>query len=210
VLVQDRMAREVVTVSPSTPVPEAMRLMEQRRIRRLPVVQDGALVGIVTLLDLFRVSPSPATSLSIWELNYLIARLPVEEAMSHEVVTVTPTATLEEAALLMRQHRVGGLPVVDGGRVVGMITETDIFDSFLDLMGVRQAGLRVTLALPDRVGMLAAIAGICRDHGVNILSVATFPPHAGEAEIIFRLAGEGASQAVDAIRDAGYAVLDVR
>ncbi|HHY94101.1 MAG TPA: CBS domain-containing protein, partial [Firmicutes bacterium] len=78
-LVQDRMAREVVTVSPSTPVPEAMRLMEQKRIRRLPVVQDGALVGIVTLLDLFRVSPSPATSLSIWELNYLIARLPVEE-----------------------------------------------------------------------------------------------------------------------------------
>ncbi|MEW6546079.1 MAG: CBS and ACT domain-containing protein [Bacillota bacterium] len=209
-LVRDRMSKDLVTVSPSTPVPEALRMMEQRRIRRLPVVQDGRLVGIVTLLDLFRVSPSPATSLSIWELNYLIARLPVEEAMTRKVITVSPDATLEEAALLMRHHRVGGLPVVEDGRPVGIITETDIFDAFLDLMGLRQPGLRVTLVLPDRVGMLASVTAICRDHGVNIVSVASFPPHEGEARIIMRLSGEQASKAVEAIRDAGYRVADVR
>lgn len=209
-LVRDRMSRDVVTVSRTTPVPEAMHIMEQRHIRRLPVVDGDKLVGIVTLLDLFRVSPSPATSLSMWELNYLMARLPVEQAMTGRVVTVSPEAALEEAALLMREHRVGGLPVVENGRLVGVITETDIFDAFLDLMGLRQAGLRLTLVLPDQVGQLAQVTAICRDYGVNILSVASFPSSEGQGTVILRLAGSQASKAVDAIRAAGYEVADVR
>ncbi|MGH2521604.1 MAG: CBS domain-containing protein [Anaerolineales bacterium] len=127
-LVKDWMSREVVTISPETVLPEAHKLLMEKRIRRLPVVKDGRLVGIVTRSDIRGAQPSSASSLSVWELNYLLARLKVEEIMTPDPKAVSPETTIGDAARLMLEHKIGGLPVVDaGGQVVGIITESDIF-----------------------------------------------------------------------------------
>lgn len=122
------MTPEVVVVTPDTTLPDAHRLMSENEIRRLPVVKNGRLVGIITRGDVRGAEPSEATSLSIWELNYLLARLKVKEIMTPNPVSVAPEATIREAAQLMLDNKISGLPVVDEGKgVVGIITESDIF-----------------------------------------------------------------------------------
>lgn len=148
-LVRDYMSTAVITIYPETGVQEALRLMRQHKIRRLPVVNAaGELVGIVSERDLLYASPSPATSLSVWELNYLLARLEVKEMMTHNVIVTSPDAPLEEAARLMLQNKIGGLPVITENpitrikKVVGIITESDIFAAFLDINATNHAPLR--------------------------------------------------------------------
>jgi acetoin utilization protein AcuB len=126
-LVKDWMTPDPVTIGPDTTLPEAARLMKECRIRRLPVVESGRLVGIVTLGDIREASPSTATSLTIYELNYLLSRLIVREIMTHDPIAITPDTSLEAAARLMLEHKIGGLPVTDCNKVVGIITESDIF-----------------------------------------------------------------------------------
>ena len=125
--VRDWMTPNPVTVGPKTTLPEAHKIMKDRKFRRLPVVQQGRLVGIVTLGDVREAGPSSATTLSIFELNYLLAQLTVDRIMTRNVVTVSPEAAIREAANLMLQHEVGALPVVEGDQLVGIITESDIF-----------------------------------------------------------------------------------
>ncbi len=128
-LVQDWMTPEVTTITPDTKLPDAAALMRECGIRRLPVVDShGLLVGILSYSDVLGAEPSDATSLDIWELNYLISKLRVEKVMTREPLTVHPESTLRDAAQLMYNHKIGGLPVVDhSGHVVGIITESDIF-----------------------------------------------------------------------------------
>lgn len=131
--VGERMSQPVITVMSTTPVASAMKLLRERHIRRLPVIDDGKLVGIVSERDLLRAMPSPATLLSVWEAADLLDRLLVRDVMSRHVVTVTPTTPIQAAAQLMVDHTIGGLPVMDGTQVVGIITETDIFRVFCSL-----------------------------------------------------------------------------
>lgn len=127
-LVQDWMSKDVITIGPNTTLPEAHQIMINEEIRRLPVLKDGRLVGIVTLGDVRGAQPSPATSLSIWELNYLLSRLTVGEIMTADPVTISPEDTIGAAARTMLEKRVSGLPVVtESGELVGIITESDIF-----------------------------------------------------------------------------------
>ena len=127
-LIKDWMTKEVVVVSPKTTVPDAHRLMTEKGIRRLPVMDGDKLIGIVTRGDVRGAEPSEATTLSIWELNYLIARLKLSEIMTRKPVTISPGATIGEGAQLMLDNKISGLPVVDGdGKLVGIITESDIF-----------------------------------------------------------------------------------
>ena len=132
--IREYMSTPVITIKKQTGVQDALRIMRMQRIRRLPVVDDSNhLIGIVSERDLLYASPSPATSLSVWELNYLLAALEVGSLMSRNVFSTTPDATLQSAARLMLQHKIGGLPVVDRNQcVVGVITESDIFRAFLD------------------------------------------------------------------------------
>lgn len=125
--VRDVYTRNVISVTPNTTMPEARKLMEGNDIRRLPVIVGDELVGIVTLLDILRAAPSPATSLSVWEINYLLDKMTVAELMTSPVLTVTPDTDLHDVARMMLGHKIGGLPVVEDGRVVGIITESDIF-----------------------------------------------------------------------------------
>ena len=161
--VVNRMTKHPVTVSSATKVDEAIHLLKKHNIRRLPVVDDGKLVGIVTDKDLMRVTPSAATTLAKYEINSLLAGISIGEIMSKSVISVNESAPIEEAALLMSRNRVSGLPVTsDVGAVVGVITETDIFDAFVNIMDLEEGKTRITLEVADKVGVVCDLAGICR------------------------------------------------
>lgn len=132
--VSERMKRDVVTVTPETTLSEALRIVRDRKIRHLPVVEAGRLVGIVTDRDLKKVSASDATALSVWELNYLLDRVKIGDFMTRSVITVSPEASIDEAAELMLIHRIGSLPVVKEGSVVGILTETDLVETLVAIM----------------------------------------------------------------------------
>jgi acetoin utilization protein AcuB len=152
-LVRERMSRNPVTIQASASITEALRVMREKRVRRLPVLDEqGKMIGIVSEKDLLYASPSPATSLSIYEMHDLLTRLKVTELMTAEVITVSPDMPLEEAALIMADKKIGGLPVLEHGQLVGIITETDIFKVFLEMLGARQPGLRLTVEMPEQKG----------------------------------------------------------
>lgn len=175
-LVRDWMTREPLVVSPKTSIEEAVRTMRENRVRHLPVVSKGDhLIGLVSQTDLLQASPSPATSLSVWEINFLLAKLQVRDAMTTDVVVVEEECPLEEAALVMAEHKIGCLPVVRGRRLVGIITETDLFNIFTEQLGVRQTGVRLTLLVEDRKGELARLAGRIAEVGGNIIRLTTLP-----------------------------------
>jgi acetoin utilization protein AcuB len=201
------MTPDPITVSEDANVFDALDLMRRHRIRRLPVVRHGELVGIVTQLDLFRVTPSPATTLSVFELNGLLARMPVKDAMTRDVYTIVPDATIEEAALLMRDRQVGALPVAQGKKLIGIITETNILDSIIELMGLKKAGSRITLEVEDKVGVLADVAGIVRDFGVSILSCATYTPREGVGGVVVRLGTPEPAPVVKELESHGFKVV---
>ena len=205
--VRDVMSANPITVTPDVSVMEALEILKRSKIRRLPVVQGGKLVGIVTDRDLLQVSPSPATSLSVFEINYLISKMTVKEAMTARVITVSPDDTIEKAAVVMRENSIGAVPVVDGTTVAGIITETDIFDAFLEMLGATRAGVRITVDLPDRKGILARVAGAISEAGANIISVATFELSPDTVRIVIRLEPENADKAADAISACGFDVV---
>lgn len=137
--VQDVYTQHPVTVTSDTSAPKASKLMAKHGIRRLPVVDGDKLVGIVTLSDLMRAAPSPATSLSVWEINYLVDKVKVKEVMTKDVYTVTPGTDLRDAASLMLERKIGGIPVVEGERVVGIVTESDAFRTLVRMLSDESA-----------------------------------------------------------------------
>lgn len=208
--VSKRMTPNPVTIPPTMTVSEAVGLMKGSKFRRLPVVEDGKLVGIVTDRDLREVSPSPATTLSIFELNYLLAKMQVKEIMKTSVFTIGADATIEEAALLMYTHKIGGLVVLDdAGAVIGVITETDIFKCFVDVMGLTEGRTRLTLEFEDKVGILHDIAQVFKDMGINILSMATYSTEGGRAEMVIRADVKDVKTLCDKLAAIGYPVTHV-
>jgi acetoin utilization protein AcuB len=173
-LVKDRMSKSPITVRQNVGVEEALRLMHSENIRRLPVVDEhGKLVGIVSELDLLKVSPSPATSLSVYEIPYLMARIKMKDVMTKDVVTVTEDTPLEEAARVMADNKIGGVPVMRDGKLVGIITETDLFKTFLEMLGGREEGVRISIYVPNEKGVLATITGEVSEMGINITALST-------------------------------------
>lgn len=173
-----RISSPVITVSPDLPVPEALALMNQEKIRHMPVVQKGKMIGIVTKNDLLNASPSRATSLSVWEINYLLNKIKVEDVMTAKVITVSEDTPIEEAARIMTDNKISCLPVMRGKDMVGIITETDLFKVFLELMGARHKGVRITLQVTNEPGTLAKISQTIYEAGGNIIALGTF---AGES-----------------------------
>ncbi|HMQ35129.1 MAG TPA: CBS and ACT domain-containing protein [Chloroflexaceae bacterium] len=209
--VGERMNRPVISVSPETPVNDALHLMRSEHIRRAPVVSHGKLVGIVSMKDLLNASPSNATTLSVWELNYLLSKLTVERTMTREVFTVAEDTPIEEAARLMADKRVGGLPVVRGGEVVGMITETDLFKIFLELMGARDAGIRCEVRMRDEPGQLASLTGALAGAGGNIIALGTFAGESpGHSIVTFKVSGLTPDEVRALITPVVESVTDVR
>ena len=204
------MTANPLTVPENMPVQEAEEIMRKHKIRRLPVVKGEKLVGIVTEIDLLRVSPSSATSLSMFELNYLLSRLQVKEAMTKNPRTISPEATIEEAALIMRENNVGALPVVENGKLVGIITESDIFDAYIDLMGLRKTGTRVVIDVENRLGVLAEVTEVIKAHGVNIISLACqCKEEETSGEVVLRLDTQDPKNLLAELEKRGYRVVHV-
>ena len=175
-LVYERMTHHPITVPPDMPIAEALKLMREQKVRRFPVIdrKTKALIGIVTEKELLYASPSPATSLSMHEINYLMSKITVERVMTSEVITISEDTPIEQAALEMVDHRIGGLPVMRGATLVGIITETDLFKTFLELFAAREGGVRLTLLVPEQRGELAAITQAINELGGNIVTLGTF------------------------------------
>jgi acetoin utilization protein AcuB len=170
------MTRAPLVVSPKTSVEQAIRTMRENRVRHLPVVKkEDTLAGLVTQTDLLQASPSPATSLSVWEINFLLAKMQVRHAMTTEVIVVEEECPLEEAALVMAEHKIGCLPVVRDQRLVGIITETDLFNIFTEQLGARQTGVRLTLLVEEKKGKLARLEARITEAGGNIIRLTTLP-----------------------------------
>jgi acetoin utilization protein AcuB len=210
-LVGERMSHPVVFVSPEMSIQDALQLMRKENIRRTPVVQGGKLVGIVSDKDLLNASPSDATSLSIWELNYLLSKIKVSEVMTGAVITVTEDTPIEEAARIMSDNKIGGLPVVRNGSVVGIITETDLFHLLLELTGAREFGVRVTFLLQDRPGELAKVTSAIAEMGGNLIAIGTF---AGEdqatREVMMKVAGVDDKTIMNVLKEYATKVKDIR
>ncbi|HEV8339980.1 MAG TPA: CBS and ACT domain-containing protein [bacterium] len=205
-LVRDRMTAPVITVQPKTPIFEALAMMKEKRIRRLPVIKGKRLAGIVTWTDLMRASPSSATSLSAWEIPYLLMKAAVGEVMTREPITVSPTSTLEEAALLMRQFKIGGLPVLEGQTLVGIITESDLFDAFIALMGVHRGGARVTIQPADGPESLEEIVRTIHGCEVQIHSLAAYAEH-GVDRVVVRLDSPYPLHVIQALEESGNKII---
>lgn len=212
--VRDHMSSPVVTIQPDLPFQEALRLMREKHFRRLPVVdKHGKLIGIVSERDLLYASPSPASSLSVWEVNYLLSKIKIDRLMSTSVITTTAETTVEDAAHLMVENRVGGLPVVDDqNRPIGIITETDIFRTFVSIFGGGQPGLRLTLSVPRRKGVLAKLAQAVFESGGNILSVGTFPieDDSDSAGLVIKVQDVSQEQLIEKLESLGDHVIDAR
>ncbi|MEI8215518.1 MAG: CBS domain-containing protein [Eubacteriales bacterium] len=203
--VRNSMTTNPYTVSPEATIAEAMDLMRNKSIKRLPVVKNGQLVGIITHSQLLEVSPSPATSLSVFEINYLLAKTKIDGIMTKKVITVTPDTLLEEASLIMRKYKIGGIPVLENNELVGIITETDVFDAFIEIMGFRDKGARITIEVgTDHPGVLAEVAGIIAGFNVNITHIAAF-----RSELIVRINTANIKEIIEAIEKSGYKVISV-
>lgn len=210
-LVKDRMTPRPITTAPDASVAEAFRIIRENKIGYLPVVDEKSkLVGIVTQMDLQRASPSLATTLSIFEANYLLANLKVQEVMSTPPITVSDMTPIEEAAAVMVKNGIGCLPVMHDDEVVGVITETDIFKAFVEILGSGEAVLRVTLRAPDVPGELARMTGLIAQLGGNLFAVASFQgAEPGYVYFTFRLEGVEEDVLVPALKKLGEKVVHV-
>jgi len=209
-LVEKRMKAHPITVGPGDSFRHAMSLIRQRGIRHLPVVEHDRLVGIVTDRDLRQASPSPATSLEIHELHYLLEKVTVRDIMTSPVLTVTPETPIEEAARIMLEHRIGCLPVLRRTTLVGIITETDILGAFVDLMGVQSRQTRLELVLEDRAGAFLDVCRIIQGQGGDIASVvsATATLDGTQKKVmLFRLEGVSVASLVSDLEASGHTVL---
>lgn len=211
-LVRDRMTPNPHTISSDTPVAEALSLMRQRKVRRLPVVdKKGRLAGIISEKDLLYASPSPATSLSVYEVGYLLSKLQVKEIMTKKITTISPDAPLEEAARVMVDHSVSGLPVIEDGKLIGIITETDVFKTIIEMMGARDSGVRLTLKVQDQPGVLSKICGAIANLGGDILALGTFPGEDRQKSLLMvKVRGVPLQTLRDAMETVAARVVDVR
>ena len=212
-LVRERMTRNPVLCSPDLPVNDAFDLMKKERIRRLPVVdKNGKLVGIVSDKDLLRVSPSPATTLSAYEIPYLLSKVKVNDVMTKKVITVSEDTPIEDAARIMVDNKIGGLPVVnESNAVVGIITETDIFKTFLELLGARKTGVRITMYVKDRRGELARMAKAVADVGGNIVATVEMPgTDSTNYEVLWKVTEAPKEAVVEALKPIVERIVDVR
>ncbi|NQT58131.1 MAG: CBS domain-containing protein [Bacteroidetes bacterium] len=211
-IVEKRMTRNPVTISPDTPVAEAQRIMRREKIHRLPVLnKKKELIGIVTEKDLLYASPSPATTLDIHEITYLLSQLTVSKVMKKQVLTIPSDTVLEEAARIMVDNDIGGLPIVDSGVLVGIITESDIFKVFMELFGARHSGLRVTLLIPDKPGEISALGQAVFEKGGDIISLGTFlGTDASNAVCTMKVTGLAKEVLVEALKPCSLEIIDIR
>jgi acetoin utilization protein AcuB len=168
------MSRQVITVLPEEQITNAHKLMAQEKIQQLPVVKNGKLVGLISERDIIKSYPSSATTLSVWEITALIEKIKVKDIMIKEVVTVHEQDSIEKAARLMYDHKIGSLPVLKGEDLVGIITETDLFNLMLEMLGGRRPGVHFSVTMPYQPGQIAKLTQAIYEKGGDIAALSTF------------------------------------
>jgi len=206
------MTPNVITVSAELPITEALEQMRKDNVHRYPVVgKKGKMVGIVSHTDLLYASPSSATSLNVWELTYLLNQIKVKEVMTKKVVTVQEDCPIEDAARLMRDNQIGGLPVIKDDEIVGIITESDLFEVFLELLMAQEEGVRVTALAPYFKGSMAQITSAITAKGGLIHSLNAFVANDPENwGCVVKVADISQEELLEAIAPHVVEVLDVR
>lgn len=188
--VKDFMTRKVVYISPDTTIAHAADMMREQQLHRLPVIENDRLVGLVTEGTIAEASPSKATSLSIYEMNYLLNKTKVKDVMIHDVITVSKEASLEDATYLMLKNKIGILPVVDNDQLYGVITDRDIFKAFLEVAGYGEEGVRIRFVTEDKVGVLAKIVELIVEENLNISNTINIPRKDGKVVIEVQIDGD--------------------
>ena len=205
---KDLMTKNPITVDSETLVLDAQRIMKENNIRRLPIMDKGKLVGIITQHDLLEAAPSPATSLSIHELNYLLSKMKVKEIMKKNPVTLTPDTPFEEALRIGQEKKIGSFPVVDNGKLVGIATESDIIRFVTRILGIKEEGSRITIeGLGGKLGDLERIVSIVNQHHTIVLSMMSLPrPEKKDWMIVLRLKTNDPDPIVKDFKKAGFNV----
>ena len=187
--VKDFMTRKVVYISPNTTIAHAADMMREQKLHRLPVIENDQLVGLVTEGTIAEASPSKATSLSIYEMNYLLNKTKVGDVMIRDVVTISQFASLEDATYLMLKNKIGILPVMDNEQLYGVITDRDIFKAFLEVSGYGEEGVRLRFVTENKVGVLEQIIRLLVEENLNISNTVNIPRKDGKVVIEVQLAG---------------------
>lgn len=187
--VKDFMTRKVVYISPDTTVAHAADMMRDQKLHRLPVIEQDQLVGLVTEGTIAEASPSKATSLSIYEMNYLLNKTKVRDVMIRDVITVSQFSSLEDAIYLMLKNKVGILPVVDNEQLYGVITDRDVFRAFLEVSGYGEEGIRIRFVTEDKVGVLAKIIELIVSENLNISNTVNIPRKDGKVIVEVQIDG---------------------
>lgn len=211
-LVKDAMTTNVVTVREDQSMLEAREVLRSKNLISLPVVDDIKRIrGIITIDDIGKASPSDTTTLSRYEANYLLGRLKVKDVMGHNVITVEADDTIEYVAYKLYKNKVNALPVVDAeNKLCGIISRSDMFRAFVEIMGVNRDCTRLTIVTPDKVGIVAEITNMLKDNGINIISLVTMQNDDGNAEITIRMnLNNNGLDVIEQIREAGYEVKDI-
>ena len=208
--VKDFMTKKVIYVSPTTKIAKAADIMKEQGIHRLPVIVDDRLVGLVTAGTIEKASPSVATTLSVYEMNYLLNKTTVGEVMIREVQTISKYATLEDAVYQMRQKNIGVLPVVDNGQMSGLITDKDVFGAFLKVAGYGETGVHLRLLMPDIVGTLANVVDLLAKNAIDIRSIIQINTENQKTAIELQLIGKLSAQEIkNMFTAAGFEVDEV-
>lgn len=207
--VKNKMTANPYTITFNASINEAIELMREKNLKRVPVVDGEKVVGMLTHNDIQKVSPTKATTLSIFELNYLLSKTTVNDAMTKDVVTVSPDDLLEVAALRMRENRISTLAVVKDNKLVGIITESDIFDAFIDLLGFRETGSRITVMSADVPGALADIGEIFQSFDVNITHIAAYRGSSGTSDVVIRTNAMDTDDVEKRLEEQGYKIENV-
>ena len=205
--VRDYMSISPITVEPNDSIGDALELLKDHSIRRLPVVSKNKLVGLVTETDLLKASPSSATSLSIHEINYLFPKIKIRDIMTREVVTISPDAAIEEAAVMMREKKFGTLVVAEKENLVGLITESDLFKAFIDVFGFDRPGERIIVAFEDKIGELGKLTSLIGSLGIFIISLIITYDADNKAYILMRLKTDDREALVSELEKKGYDIV---
>ncbi len=210
-LVKNRMTTEVITLNPDQTLLKAMTLIQQKGIRHLPVVQGDKVVGMVTEFDVRKAGASDSSTLSVFELNYLLDQIKVGSFMSKKLITVSPEEPIEVAAKKIYDHKIGALPVVEKDRLIGLITSSDILETFIEVLGINEPSIRVEVELENRTGALADTAKILKDLGLYLVSVVTLPQEEGKKTriTVFRVRPTDEKKLKDYLRTFGPPILAV-
>jgi len=210
-LVGERMSHPVITVTQEMPVHDVLAMFKKDNIRRAPVIKDGKMVGIVSDSDLLNASPSLATTLSVWEINSLLSKVTVKHVMTKKVKTIEVDTPIEEAARIMADLKIGGMPVMHKGKIVGMITATDLFKVLLELTGAREKGVRATILIEDKLGEIAKVSKSIAEAGGNIIAVGMYAgPEVGKWGVIFKVLGIKKEAVKAALEKTGKKLVDIR